>query len=128
MMIPESIFDLSGGSMTIQTRALAAFLSAGTQTITATFTGGVLSIVAQKGSVKIISITYTPNAVVLPVPAAPSAADFSCDDATNLCTPAAGVNLALYELSVNGGAYGPVVATTLYPGLQTLRFRKAAVA
>jgi hypothetical protein len=127
--IPASIFSLNNGIITIQTRALTPFLVAGTQTIAATFTGGVLNIVAEKGSIKITSITFTPNApVILPIPAAPTAGEFACDDATNLCTPAPGVNIALYEVSMNGWAYGPIVPTALYPELQTLRFRLKAVA
>jgi hypothetical protein len=103
MVIPGSVFTTSNGSMTIRARELAGFLSAGTQTIAATYAGGVFNIVVQKGSVKINSITYTPNPTgALFVPAAPTAADFACDDTTNLCTPAVGVNLAQYELSVNG--------------------------
>ena len=87
--IPGNIFTINGGILTIQTRALTPFLVAGTQTIAATFTGGVLNIVAKKGSVEILSISFIPNApIVLPTPAAPTTTDFACNDATNLCIPA----------------------------------------
>lgn len=84
--VPGSIFAINGGVLTIQTRALEPFLVAGVQTIAATFTGGVLNIVAQKGSVKILSITFTPTAAAA-APAAPAGLAFNTAAATNNTRP-----------------------------------------
>lgn len=117
--VPGSVFAINGGVLTIQTRALEPFLVAGVQTIAATFTGGVLNIVAQKGSVKILSITFTPTAAAAAAaPAAPAGLAFNTAAATNNTRPAlswgAVVGATSYSVRINAGAWVDVGNVTSY--------------
>ena len=123
-----SIFALSGGVVTLQTRALEAFLAPGAQTIAASFTGGVLNIVVQKGSVKILSITFVQN---IPAPDAPTGLALNTAAVTNNNRPtlswAAVASATSFSVRINGGAWVDVGNTTSFQlpaqtdGLETMQ-------
>ena len=127
-VVPGSIFALSGGTVTLQSRAVEPFLTPGTQTIAATFTGGVLNIVVQKGSVKILSITFVQN---IPAPDAPTGLALNTAAVTNNNRPTlswgAVANATSYSVRINGGGWVDVGNTTSYQlpvqsdGLKTLQ-------